>query len=200
MKRERKKEKNIFTEIDKRYGRIHTVVSKLWPDGERFRRRCPNLVLARNLLARINGAIVAGTWKELRKELMETPEKLETGLTIREFADVYLEEYCKVRNTRPDFKEETLEVIKDIIGDVPLKDFQRSNAFYFEQVRNQQVSGATVNRGIAVLSNMLTFALRKGLIQYHPMQHYGRIPEKERALRIMELPEERRLVQAIFQP
>jgi hypothetical protein len=39
------------------------------------------------------------TWKELRKEL--TGEIEETDYTIREFADVYFEEYCKIRNTRP---------------------------------------------------------------------------------------------------
>ena len=36
---------------------------------------------------------------------------------MREFENIYLEEYCKVRNTRPDFKEETLKVIKNIVGE-----------------------------------------------------------------------------------
>src|SRR5215470_157424 len=104
MKQQRKKEKNIFTETDKRYGRAHFVVSKQWPDGSRFRRRLPNIALARTLLARINGAIVTGTWKELRKELDNDHQ--DQNYTIKQFADVYLQEYCKVRNRRPDFKEQ----------------------------------------------------------------------------------------------
>jgi integrase len=135
-----------------------------------------------------------GTWKDLKKELMEAPPK---EMTIREFAPVYLEEHCKIRNTRPDFKEETLRVINQIVGDVNLKAFRRSDAAYFEKERAKSMSGATVNRGLAVLSNMLTFALKKGLIEIHPMARYGRIPEDEKALRVMELKEERRLVSAV---
>src|SRR5438132_1449164 len=79
MKQQRKKEKNIFVETDQRYNRVHHVVSKLWPDGERFRKRCPNLQLARQLLARINGAIVMGQWEAVRDEL--TPQKQQQAET-----------------------------------------------------------------------------------------------------------------------
>jgi integrase len=59
------------------------------------------------------------------------------------------------------------------------------------------VKGATVNRGLAVLSNMLTFALEKGLIEIHPMARYRRIKEEEeeKALRVMTIEEERKLVE-----
>ena len=95
----------IFEEVEKRTGRKFIVGSKYWPDGTRFRRRFSNKILAKNVLGRIEGAIAMGTWKELRKELSgeEAPD-----YTIRQFAEVYFEEYCKVRNTRPDFKEERL--------------------------------------------------------------------------------------------
>src|SRR5262245_294431 len=118
MKNQRKQEKNIFTEEDKRNGRTHTVVSKLWPDGQRFRRRCPNLTVARQLLARINAAITTGTWLELRKELTEKPEK---ELTIDELADMYFSDYCEVRNTRPDFKEHALKPIRAKLGHIPVR-------------------------------------------------------------------------------
>ena len=62
------------------------------------------------------------------------------------------------------------------------------------------MAGPTVNRGLAVLSNMFTFALKsKGIIQIHPMTRYGRIPEDQKALRIMDLEEERRLVDAVLE-
>jgi integrase len=82
------------------------------------------------------------------------------------------------------------------VGQIRLKEFRRADAKHFEIERGKSVAGATVNRGLAVLSNMLTFALDKGLIQDHPMVRYRRIPERRKALRVMTLEEERRLVAA----
>jgi hypothetical protein len=77
----------------------------------------------------------------------------------------------------PDFKEETLKVIKNIVGHVKVTEFTAAHAAYFEKERKKSVAGPTVNRGVAVLSHMFTFALKtKGLIQIHPMSPYGRIP------------------------
>ncbi len=201
---QRKNEKNIFKETDKRNGRVHTVVSIQWPDGERFRRRSANLTLARDLLARINGAIVSGTWNELRKELDPEPEQ---DHTINQFADVYLEEYCKVRNRCPDFKEERLKVIKEILRSVRLREFTSAHAAYFEKERAKAINPrmgkpirkATINRALAVLSHMMTFALKKKLIPPpHPMARYGRLPEEEKPLRVMTLQDERSLVERVM--
>lgn len=191
------KVKGIFTEKDKRNGKAYIVVSKYWPDGERYRRRMPSRTVANNVMARINASIVEGTWRELRTEL-EHGSDVEKDYTISEFADVYLEEYCRKRNTRPDFKAETLETIKDIIGDVRLREFSRSDALRFETERGKKVSAATVNRGLAVLSNMLTYAFKRELIDSRPMMLYGRLPEKTKERRFLTLEEERRLVAAVL--
>ena len=46
---------------------------------------------------------------------------------------------------------------------------------------------------------MFTFALKtKSIIQIHPMARYGRIPEDQKALRVMDLEEERSLVKAVL--
>ena len=138
-----------------------------------------------------------GTWRELKKELYEKPKD---HLTIGQFADVYLEDYCGKHNRRPDFKEETLKVaIVPIVGHIRVKEFTRADAKQFEIKRGKQVAGATVNRGLAVLSNLFTFALDMGLIEAHPMVRYARIPERRKALRVMTLEEERALVQATLQ-
>src|SRR6266436_4927508 len=180
----------IFEERDKRTLKKYTVCSKYWPDGTRFRRRFTNKTLAKNVLTRIEGAIAMGTWQQLKKELTEPPPEPPPNFTVREFADIYLEEYCKVRNTRPDFKEETLKVIKNIVGDVKVTEFTTAHAAFFEKERAKCVAGSTVNRGLAVLSHMFTFALKtKGIIQIHPMARYGRIPEDEKALGVMDLEE-----------
>jgi len=49
------------------------------------------------------------------------------------------------------------------------------------------------------LSNLFTFAIKKGIIQTHPMQRYGRLPEPQTVLRVMTLAEERSLVDAVMQ-
>src|SRR5215475_11472608 len=112
----------IFEERERRTGKTFIVCSKFWPDGSRFRRRYPNKTIANQVMNRIIAAIVLGTWQELKKELTEGPE---VDYTIEKFSEVYLEEYCKIRNTRPDFKEETLEVITRIVGDRKLRQFRK---------------------------------------------------------------------------
>lgn len=197
----------IFEEKEKRTGKKFIVASRYWPDGTRFRRRYSNKTLAKSVLARIEGAIAMGTWRELKPELTEPVAEPEKEITINEFADTYLEEYCKVRNRRPDFKEERLKTIKEIIGHVALREFTSAHAAYFEKERakatnprtGKRIKKATINRGLAVLSHMLTFAMRKKLITGpHPMARYGRLPEEEKALRVMTLEEERRLVQKVM--
>lgn len=176
-------------------GRERIVVSKYWPDRKRFRRRVPNQTIAKNLLARIEGAIATGTWLELRKALTETPERL---VTVEDFAEIYMTEYCEIRNLRPEFKRFNIDPIKRILGDVPIKEFKRSHAARFENERSKECKGATVNRGLAVLKNLLTFAMTKGIIQVHPLNRYPLLPEPETVLRVMTLEEERKLVHAIM--
>jgi integrase len=193
----------IFEETDKRTGKKYIVGSKYWPDRARFRHRFSNKTLAKCVLSRIESAILMGNWKELRKELAGEQE---ADYTIRGFADIYFEEYCKVRNTRPDFKEERLKIIKDIVGDVKLREFTSAHAAYFEKERakgvnrrtGKPIAKATINRGLAVLSHMFTFALKKRLIATHPMTRYGRLRENEKALRVMSLEEERKLIQKVM--
>src|SRR5690348_12560580 len=148
----------IFEETDKRTGKKFIVGSKYWPDGTRFRRRYSNKTLAKSVLARIDAAIALGNWQDLKKELTEPrPEPLQ-DYTIREFADIYLEEHCKVRNTRQDFKEQKLKAIKEIIGKKKLREFTSADALYFEKERSKTIvertgkplSKASINRGLAV--------------------------------------------------
>jgi integrase len=84
------------------------------------------------------------------------------------------------------------------VGDVRVKDFSRSHAHYFIKQRSKTVKGPTVNRGLAVIKNMLTFAIEKEIIEVHPLARFHMLPEEELALRIPTLEEERRLVAAVI--
>jgi integrase len=182
----------IFEEKEKRTGRTFIVCSKFWPDGSRFRRRYPNKTVANQVMSRIIAAIALGTWRELKKELTEGPEG---NYTIESFAEVYLEEYCEIRNTRPDFKRETLKTITRIVGGRSVKHFTKADAHYFEKERAKEVGNSTVNRDLAVLRNMLTFAWRKELIPVNPMFGYGKLPVDEVVRRILEPADERLIVE-----
>jgi integrase len=182
--------RNIFEEVD-HAGKPRVVLSKYLPDGSRIRRRFPNMTLAKKMRARIEEALVMGTWAELKKELTEGPPD---DYTIEAFAEIYLEEYCKIRNTRPDFKEETLAVITRLIGNRKLRKFTKSDAHDFEQARAAEgVKNATINRALAVLSNMMQYAVRRELITINPMRGYGQLPQDEVVRKILE-PIEARLI------
>ena len=177
-----------------RRGRVKIYVSRQWPDGSRFRRVQPNMTVAKKTLARIEEAVAMGTWRELRKELALS---LEGGKqhTVTSFADVYLG-YCQTRNSRPDFKVQAFSSINRIVGHVKLSEMSVAHTDHFVKVRSQQdgVEPATVNRGLAVLRNMLNFAKRREYIDVNPLTGYEMLPERERALRILTVNEFRDLV------
>src|SRR2546426_8234126 len=113
----------MINKVTDHKGRTRLEVSKYWPDGTRFRRYAPNPTVAKNLDARICGAIATGTWKQLKEELSRTKE--ENNPTIDEFAEVYYREYCLVRNKRPDFKEHALKPIRKYFGKMRIKGLRR---------------------------------------------------------------------------
>jgi integrase len=152
------------------------------------------MTVAKKTLARIEEAIAMGTWFNLKAELSRRVEK---ELTIADFSKIYLEEYCRARNTRPDFKEQAMTSILRILGDVPLRELRRAHAHQFITTRRSEVAAATVNRGLAVLKNMVTFALDKEYIEQNPLQRFRMLPEEQKALRVMTLEEERQLIRAV---
>ncbi|MEE8584185.1 MAG: site-specific integrase [Acidobacteriota bacterium] len=180
-------------------GKTRIELRKRWPDGQTLRRYFPNRTIARQVLNEIEVSIARGTWSEYRATL-ERPQRLaepERVMTIADLAPVYLDEYCRIYNRRPDFKEQALSSIVRILGSVELPAFARRHGDRFVSTRVKEVTPATVNRGIAVLRNMLRFAVKKGYIESNPLTDFGKLPEEEMPLRILTLAEERSLVEAI---
>ena len=185
--------------IDRR-GREKLHLSKQWPDRTRFRRVMPNRTVARQLEIRIDYAIAMGSWRQLKEELARGPAVAEpdsTDLTMREFSGEYMR-YCNGHNRRPDFKEQALVSILRILGDIRLKDFKRRHADQFSEERlGEGVRPATVNRGLAVIKNMLTLAMEREYLEIHPLLKYRMLPEVQEALRIMTYTEYRRLIDCV---
>jgi len=144
-----------------------------------------------------------GTWQELKEELnpnRNADADQSNDPTIGEFAEVYLDQYCKIHNKRPDCKEQVLESVTRILGTVRVKSLRRSDVHHFIAERSKEVGPATVNRGVAVLKNMLTFALEREIIETHPLLRFRMLKEERPALRVMTLQEERRLIESIDEP
>ena len=135
-----------------------------------------------------------GTWRQLREELGK-PSRSDP--TIAEFAQTYLKEYCEVRNRDIDFKRHNLIAITDILGSTRLSRLSRSDAHRFVAVRSKQVSPGTVNRGLSVLKNMLSFAVDREYLRVHPLQRFKPLPEPQHPLRIMTIQEYRKLIDAV---
>ena len=178
-----------------RRGKLRIYVQKQWPDGSRFKRVATNKTVANNLLKRIENSIVMGTWRELKAELARGVPA--GNPTLEELSKTYLKEYCQPKNRDPKFKERQLEVITRILGRIRVKELTRADAYKFITKRSKEVSPASVNRGLAVLKHLMTFALDKGDIDNHPLQRFSLLPEPKKALRVMTLQEERSLVEAV---
>ena len=78
-------------------GKSRIEVRKRWPDGSTFRRYYSNKTLAKQMLARLEESMVIGTWPELKDELAG---KLEANrpVSIKQFSDMFLEDYVKPRS------------------------------------------------------------------------------------------------------
>ena len=187
----------VYKHKDRR-GKERVYVDKRWPDGGRYKRVQPNLTVARKTLARIQEAIAMGTWRELREELEVCGDRPQT---IADLSTPYLK-HCRIKNRRPDFKEWAIKPVLRIVGSVQVNRFTRKHAREFMDKRALEVAPATVNRSLAVLKNMLTFAVNEGILATHPLSRFGLLPEPERALRVMTIEEERHLIEcvALFDP
>ena len=85
-----------------------------------------------------------------------------------------------------------------IIGEVPLREFTRSQADRFVQTRTREgVKPATINRGLAVLKHLLARAAERGHLDSHPLLRYRMLPEVQEPLRILTYGEYRRLIEIV---
>jgi integrase len=183
-----------------RRGVARVVLSKYWPDGSRFRRYYQNKTLARKVLARIDEAIAMGTWRELKRELTEGTAQ---PLTVATFYEQFRDQWCKVRMRSWKRYDLSFQSINRIVGHIPLHDFRRRHLHDYIDVRTRELSkkdpgrpvaAATVNRDIAALKSMFTYALEQNAIELHPLARFRLLPTQEVEIRVPTQEEYRRLV------
>ena len=171
----------------KKRGKTRIEVRKRWPDGRTLRRYYPNRARAERVLRRIEQSIEDGTWQEYRSELQHG---IGGELSIGNYADHYLETYCKVRNRPGGWKRKgsSLKHLTRLLGKIRLKDLEMRHVHQFVAVREkEEVKAATVNRDVATLKHMLEFAVDEGTLKQNPIARLKKLREyREERPRVSE--------------
>ncbi len=104
---------------------------------------------------------------------------------FEDFSREYLENYATKKKSAPTYRFH-VERLKKTFGWKPLRGITFDQVEAYQKKREQEVSAATVNREIACLSGIFTYALKKGRITRHPFR--GRLDM------LKETPRERRIL------
>ena len=161
--------------VHTRDGRI--IVDTIWPDGKRTRRQSTSEKQARDLDLRIRASRVDGTWRELRRQLnMERAE----GLTFREAADLYLDQYVRTKNRDRRGKKSRLNLLAKQIGaSTLLAEIDQSTAARYASGKSKAgASAKTINRDLAALRHMLVWAAQNQLVDRNPLESWERLQEE----------------------
>ena len=165
--------------VKERRGRRRYVVSKYWPNGSgRLRMYAPNYRSAQALQTRAESSILDGTWKQLKRELAGGNR---TIWTVESFYERFLDEYCKPRMRSWRSYALSFKSLNAMLGNIPLKEFQRKDLYRYVAQRKKQVKPATVNRAIAAISKLFSYALECGEIDTHPLVRFPKLKEPRRS-------------------
>ena len=172
---------SIRKEKDRR-GKPQIVCDRRWPDGSRFRRVMLNPRKAQDMDVRIRASILDGSWREVKKQLERGIPKEET---VSQFADRYLQEYCKVYNRRWQRKVTSLRPLKEKLGNLLVRELRPKHLYLYlrwRKERNPNIANASINRDITILKHMLEFARELGVIQRNHIRDFKKLQElrKER--------------------
>ena len=184
----------IYKTKDRR-GRRRYVVSKYWPKGSgRLRMYAPNYRSAQALQTRVEASILDGTWEQLKQELAGAKSEI---WTVRSFYERFLDEYCKPRLRSWRRYELSFESLNAVLGNIPLKEFQRKDLHRYVAKRKKQVKPATVNRDIAAISKLFSYALECGEVDTHPLVRFPKLKEPKKVFRPLTVAQFRDLVEAV---
>ncbi len=178
-----------------RKGNTRWEVRKRWPDGKEFRRYYANVNKARQKLAQVENSVFQGSWREVRDELNGVEP--EAPYTISEFSDEFLEKYAKPRLRSWKRYELSFKCLNEHLGSILLRDFRRYHLHDYIEKRVKEVSRGTVNKDIAALKKMFSFALDTGVIEQHPLIRFPKLKIQELARPVLEPHEFRDLVAAM---
>lgn len=168
-------------------GKSRIEVRKRWPDGTNFRRHYPNKRKAKQVLTQIEASIYDGTWPDLKRRL--NGNKNGATPTIREFSKRFLDEYAKPRLRSWQRYELSLKTVSRRLGKTRLDQLQREAVYRWMKQRHRHVTKATVNRDVAALKRMCSWAFEIGVLKTHPLAGFRLFKEEIKERRPMSYEE-----------
>jgi len=178
----------------KKCGRALTGQLSWWVDinssklGKRFVKKAGSYEDAKQLEAKVKAEIH-------QKKRKQSPQEIPT---LEEFWPQYLA-YCISKNKDVKTKKSRWKNhIKPNFGKLKLDEITPRIVEKYRQKRLKTVRPATINREISVLRNMLTMAVKWGILKYHPLQGIGNLPEQNQHTgRALSYEETKRLLKNI---
>jgi integrase/recombinase XerD len=163
----------------------------------RFRRWYQNRTIAQNVLDRLSGAIAIGMLDSVLPGLVGAAE---ATTTVEKFWERFRDEYCKPRLSSWKRYELSFRSINAAVGRIALGEFRRQDLHGYIQKRKGSVSDSTINKDIAAVKKMFSYALEVGAVEHHPLVRFPGIRVQEKPLRLPTIEEYRRLVDAMPDP
>lgn len=145
----------------------------------------------------LNGAIATGSLDDVLPGLVGASQE---DYTITSFWERFRDEYCKPRLASWKRYRLSFDSINAYLGNVPLRDFRREHLHGFVERRTGKVSASTINKDIAAIKKMFSYALEVGAVQSHPLVRFPKIRTQEVALRLPTLEEFYRLIDSMADP
>ena len=167
--------------VKDRRGRRRYIVSKYWPNGSgRLRMYAPNCRSAQALRTRIESSILDGTWKQLKQELAGGNRTL---WTVQRFYKRFFEEYCKPRMRSRRRYALSFKILNAMLGNIPLKELHRKDLYRYVAKRQKRVKPATVNRDIAAISKLFSYALECREVDTYPLVRFPKLKVPKKVFR-----------------
>jgi len=137
----------------------------------------PDQKKAEEMSIRFQASLVDGTWKMMKKRLgLDFP----LNLTFNDLSKRYLEDYVSAYNRDIRNKVSRLKILSSRLGNVPLESLSRSHASKIITWRKAQgSSNKTINRYLALMRHMLSWAVDEGLLETNPIQGMRGLREVE---------------------
>lgn len=155
------------------------IVDTWWPDGIRTRQLMPDKQTAERINKKIEVAVVDEDriWRKLRKSLRLD----QAGVTtFADLAEQYFKQYCTIHNRDLRNKRSRLNVLKEFYKSQPLENIgPQSVARFMAHKRAGKAKNATINRYLALLRHMMTWALEQGIIETSPLGRIAKLKEGE---------------------
>jgi integrase len=119
-------------------------------------------------------------------------------ITFREMADLYLERHAKINKRSWKTDEERLKRLKARFGNKRLSTITKGEVERFRAKLAQEISGATVNRYIALLKTVFNKAIEWGKTKHNPVRGIKQFSESHRIRYLTD--DEERALKAEFPP